>query len=109
MSDATHSRLTDLERKEIVPGLTGRFVHSESVTLAYWHFEPAVAVPVHSHEHEQIVNVLEGTFDLTVDDDTIRLEAGSVVVIPPNVPHAGRSVTTCDILDVFHPVRDDLK
>ena len=46
---------------------------------------------------------------LTVAGDTYRLESGSVVLIPPHAPHSGKSVTACRILDVFHPVREDLK
>ena len=102
-------RLKDIEEKEIVPGLTGRFIHSEHMTLAYWSFDPDVSLPRHSHEHEQIVNVLDGSFELTVDGETQRLESGSVVILPPNVKHSGRSVTQCNIIDVFHPVRDDFK
>jgi quercetin dioxygenase-like cupin family protein len=102
-------RLKDIEEREIVPGLTGRFIHSEHMTVAYWSFDPGVSLPRHSHEHEQIVNVLEGTFELTVGDAVHRLESGSVVIIPPDVPHSGRSVTQCKVIDVFHPVRDDFK
>ena len=104
-----HYRLEDIEGKQIVPGLTGRFIHSNNMTLAYWSFEPGVSLPSHSHEHEQVVNVIDGTFELTVAGETQRLESGAVVVLPPNVEHAGRSVTRCSIIDVFHPVRDDFK
>lgn len=102
-------RLRDIKEKEPVPGLTGRFVHSENMTVAYWNFEPGIAVPSHSHEHEQIVNVIEGTLDLTIEDETIRLESGSVVVIPSNAAHSGQSVTQCRVIDVFHPTREDFK
>lgn len=102
-------RLRDIEGKEILPGLIGRFVHSESMTVAYWNFEPDVSLPGHSHEHEQIVNVIEGTFELTVAGEVHRLEPGSVVVLSPNVSHSGRSITRCTVIDVFHPVRADFK
>jgi quercetin dioxygenase-like cupin family protein len=101
--------LHDIEEKEPVPGLTGRFVHSENMTLAYWNFEPDVEVPDHAHEHEQVVNIIEGTFDLTVGEETHRLEPGAVVVIPSRVTHSGRSVTGCRVIDVFYPVREDFK
>jgi len=104
-----HYKLNDMAGKEILPGLIGRFVHSDSMTVAYWSFEPEVSLPEHSHEHEQIVNVIEGTFELTVAGEVHRLEPGAVVVLPPNVSHSGRSITRCRIIDVFHPVRDDFK
>jgi quercetin dioxygenase-like cupin family protein len=101
-------QLSEIAEKQIMPGLIGRFVHSGNMTLAYWRFDPDVTVPEHAHEHEQIVNVIEGTIDLTVEGETHRLEPGSVVIIPPNASHSGRSVTSCRVIDAFHPVRQDL-
>lgn len=99
----------EIERRELVPGGYVGFVHTESMTLAYWDFDPDVLVPEHGHAHEQVTNVIEGVFDLTLEGDTMRLEAGSTVVIPPNAVHYGRSVTKCRVIDVFHPVREDYR
>ncbi len=101
--------LTEIEQRELVPGAEVGFVHCESMTLAYWHLEPGASVPEHAHPHEQVVNVIEGIFELTVDGETARLEPGSVVVIPPDASHSGNSVTECRIIDVFHPVREDYR
>jgi quercetin dioxygenase-like cupin family protein len=38
-----------------------------------------------------------------------RLTEGSVLVIPPNVPHAARALRSCRVLDVFSPVREDYR
>jgi len=102
-------QLSDVERRELVEGAEVRFVHSENMTLAYWSFEPDVLVPDHAHPHEQVTNIIEGAFDLTVEGETHRLKAGSVVVIPPNASHHGKSVTACRIIDAFHPVREDYR
>jgi quercetin dioxygenase-like cupin family protein len=66
-------------------------------------------LPEHAHPHEQVTNVIEGVFDLTVEAETTRLRAGSAVLIPPNANHSGKSVTACRIIDVFHPVREDYR
>ena len=92
-----------------MPGFRGRFVHSRHVTLAYWDVEEGATLPDHAHQHEQIVNVLEGELELTVQGKTRRFVPGAVVVIPGNVPHSGRALTPCRILDVFFPVRDDYR
>ena len=99
----------EMERRELVPGGRVGFVHTESMTLAYWDFDADVLVPEHGHPHEQVTNVIEGVFDLTVEGETMRLAAGSTVVIPPNAVHRGRSITECRIIDVFHPVREDYR
>ena len=101
--------LSEMEGKELIPGAKGRFVHSENMTLAFWEFEAGTLLPEHSHPHEQIIYVTEGVFDLAVEDETYHLEAGMVVVIPPNAHHSGTSITRCQIIDVFYPVREDFR
>jgi quercetin dioxygenase-like cupin family protein len=66
-------------------------------------------MPIHSHIHEQVAHVLKGRFELTVGDETKVLEPGIVAVIPPNLPHGGKAITDCELLDVFHPEREDYK
>lgn len=101
--------LNDLDVKKPFPGSELRLVHTGNMTFAYWSFEPGVDLPEHSHPHEQVANCLAGRFELTVDGETRELAPGDIVVVPPNVLHSGRSVTECRFLDVFHPVREDLK
>jgi quercetin dioxygenase-like cupin family protein len=66
-------------------------------------------VPEHSHIHEQIINIIEGTFELTVGSETKTVSAGHVAVVPSNIKHSLVAVTGGKILDVFYPVREDLK
>jgi quercetin dioxygenase-like cupin family protein len=101
--------LDQADPKEIVPGYRAAFVHSDTMTFAYWMVEAGADLPEHSHPHEQVSNVLEGTFELTIAGETRRLGPGTIAVIPSNVDHAGTAITDCRILDVFHPVREDYK
>ncbi len=101
--------LDSLEPREPIPGFRGRFVHSEHTTHVYWDVTAGVELPEHSHPHEQIVNMLEGTFELVVEGTSYVLDAGDVLVIPGDVPHSGRSHSDCKILDVFSPVREEYR
>ena len=101
--------LKDIDEREIVPGYRARFLHSANMTLAYWDVDPGAALPEHSHPHEQIANVLEGQFELTVAGESQILEPGQVAVIPSDVPHSGRAITACRLIDAFYPCRDDYK
>jgi quercetin dioxygenase-like cupin family protein len=102
-------RLAELDGRRLVPGAQARFVHTDNMTIAYWDFEPNVILPEHAHPHEQVANRVEGCFELTVEGEAMRLQPGSIVVIPPGATHSGRSITACRIIDVFHPVREDFR
>jgi quercetin dioxygenase-like cupin family protein len=102
-------KLSELERKELFPGARARFVHSDHMTLAHWEFEAGVLLPEHSHPHEQITNILDGVFELTIEGRPHRLEADMMAVIPPDARHSGKAITDCRLFDVFYPVREDFR
>jgi quercetin dioxygenase-like cupin family protein len=101
------TRLEDLEPREIVPGYVARFVHTDNMTFAYWTIEAGASLPSHQHPHEQVANLLEGEFELTLEGQVHILKPGTVLVIPSQAVHSGRAITDCRILDVFHPCRED--
>jgi quercetin dioxygenase-like cupin family protein len=103
------AKLTEVPSREVFPGFHGRFVHSANMTFAYWDIEEGSKVPEHSHVHEQVVNMLEGRLELTVDGKMHTLGSGQVLVIPSNAVHSGRALTPCKVLDVFSPVREDYR
>ena len=104
-----YTDLTEISSKEVLPGFHGKFVHSENMTTAYWDIVAGSEIPEHSHEQEQIVNLIEGEFELIVDGELIKLYSEGVVVIPSNVKHSGKAVSHCKLIDIFHPAREDFK
>lgn len=101
--------LASINPKEIVPGYSARFIHTENMTFSYLDVKAGAALKEHSHPHEQVAHVLEGEFELTLDGEPIRFKPGQVIVIPSNVPHSGLAITDCTLLDVFYPVREDYR
>jgi quercetin dioxygenase-like cupin family protein len=101
--------VSSLPTRELIPGHRGRFIHSAHTTHVYWQIEADAVLPEHSHPHEQIVNMLEGTYELVVGGEHFVLSAGEVLVIPGGVVHGGRAHTDCRILDVFSPVREEYR
>ena len=101
--------LPDLAPKELAPGYTARLVHSDHLTISHVSIAAGAPLPQHAHPHEQVANLIEGEFETTIAGETRVLTAGMVAVIPPNVPHSGKALTKCYILDVFYPVREDLR
>jgi len=99
--------LNQIPEIEIIPGFKVKFVYSQFMTLAHWDIKEGSFLPEHSHPHEQVSTVMEGIFELTVDDTTKTLGPGSVVVIPPNAKHSAKAISDSKVIDAFYPIRKD--
>ncbi len=99
----------DMNYRELFPGCRARLVHTEKMTISQVILDAGAVVPEHTHEHEQVSNVIQGKFEFTIGGKTHILEPGQIAVIPSNVPHVGKALTDCYIIDVFSPVREDYK
>jgi quercetin dioxygenase-like cupin family protein len=56
-----------------------------------------------------VASVIEGRFELTVAGETRVLDSSCAVVIPSMTPHSGRALTRCQLIDAFHPVREEFR
>ena len=63
--------------------------------------------PLHTHEADELIVVLEGTLEARLGDEVRRVGADHTLVIPPNMPHSFTSVGPTDArLITFFPVPD---
>ena len=101
--------VNNLKPRELIPGVCGRFINGENITWAFWEIEKDSKIPDHFHIHEQIMHVLSGDFEFTVNGITSVFSNGDTIVIPSNTPHRGKALTNCKIMDVFSPKREEYK
>ncbi|MBI3884255.1 MAG: cupin domain-containing protein [Opitutae bacterium] len=102
--------LAHLPAKEIFNGtVRGHYAHLDRSTCGEVRLEAEVDVPIHQHPHEQFTYVVSGRFQFTVGGETTVLEPGMAAIIPANVPHGGRTLTACKVVDVFAPVREEYR
>ncbi len=101
--------IKDIKAKEVVPGVTGYYVHGDQTTLGYVELKKDSIVPLHQHPQEQITYILEGELEMLINEEVCLLTAGMVHVIPSNVLHSAVAVTDCKVIDAFSPVREDYK
>lgn len=102
-------KLAEIVPKEIMPGYHGKLVHTQNMSLAFWEVDAGAKVPEHAHMNEQVMQVLEGKFEFTLDGITKTYEPGDLVIIPPHVPHSGLALTPCKLMDVFSPTREEYR
>jgi quercetin dioxygenase-like cupin family protein len=107
---APFTKLTSLPQRAILDGsIRGHYAHLPGVTVGEVHLDAGTNVPMHAHPHEQVTYVIEGRFEFTVGDETTVLEPGMVALIPGGALHGGKTLTTCRVIDVFSPARDDYR
>jgi len=105
-SGAWMGPLEDCQLYELAEGVSFRPVFGENLLLNFVTFGPERGFPEHAHPEEQFGLVLEGEMELTIAGQTRLLGKGDIYVIPPNVPHDGRTfATACLVLDIFSPPR----
>ena len=102
-----HYNLKTIEEKKLFPGFLARIIHTDLQSVSYVRCLKGAVLPTHKHREEQVLNLLEGIMDVTVEGITKRCEAGHVVCIPPNALHTVTAITECLAIDIFSPSRQD--
>lgn len=79
------------------------------MTHAHISIDAGVQLPEHHHVQEQWSHLLEGEMEFIVGGEKRHMKPGETAYIPSHVPHCGRTITECKLIDVFAPVREDWK
>jgi quercetin dioxygenase-like cupin family protein len=75
---------TELQRHDL--GIEGREAIQMRIALA-----PGVTFPNHRHPGEEIIYVLEGTFEYRLEGRPVTVGAGEVLFVPAGTVHAARN------------------
>ncbi len=109
MDTSIFRQFSDIATKEIAPGFFSKLIHTENNTINFIEVKAGCSVRRHQHVHQQCSFVIEGKFELTVNEIPQILDTGLFAVIPSNAWHSGTAITDCRLIDIFSPVRDDYK
>jgi quercetin dioxygenase-like cupin family protein len=105
-----HITWDEIELETVNPKMQRRIVTGERLTVARIYFKDGFLVPMHSHEHEQVTQVISGTLRFRLGDQhdkTVDVGPGDVIVIPSNVPHEALCIGDVEEMDTWSPRRDD--
>jgi quercetin dioxygenase-like cupin family protein len=100
----------EVELETVNPHMQRRIVTGDRLTVARIYFKDGFLVPMHSHEQEQVTQVISGAMRFTIGEDrgeTVDLGPGDVIVIPSNVPHEALCIGDVEEMDTWSPRRDD--
>lgn len=98
----------DVESTEAVEGVhLAQLAAGDRTSIQEFSIEPGAEVPEHSHEHEQIGVVVEGTLTFVVDGEERLVHAGDTFRLPSEEPHAAFNGGDVPVegYDVFAPAR----
>lgn len=104
MADYAKANVDEIETRDIEdlePGLkaVGYELRPSKMRPSVWVYDEGESNnPHHQREQEELYHVLSGRFEMTIDEETMELEAGDVVVIEPS---ATRQLTCREAGEVF--------
>lgn len=65
---------------------------TKNLSVVYFEIEPGNSLGTHTDSAEEIILVLEGKAEATVNDEKGQLSKGEMALIPTNVPHNVRNI-----------------
>jgi quercetin dioxygenase-like cupin family protein len=93
------------ESFEFVDGVRLHAIGGEQVLLCRVEYEPGKQVPWHAHEDtEQVMFILDGEVEMTIEDETATLKAGDVVVVNRGLHHKLHSENGVTFMEALAPV-----
>lgn len=96
--------------EDVNPSMSRKMVWGEKLMISRIKFKDGFLVPLHSHVHEQVTQVLSGTIRFWFGankEQVMDLHAGDVVVIPSNLPHEALMIGEVEEIDTWAPPRQD--
>jgi quercetin dioxygenase-like cupin family protein len=90
-------------------GVTRKLLsYGGNVMMAEISFEKDAVGSIHTHPHEQITYVLQGSFEFNVDGKIQKVGKGDSIYIPSNAVQGVKSLEENSMLvDIFTPMRED--
>ncbi len=90
--------LTDLVDYAAGSIVSRTLAENDAGTLTLFAFDAGQGLSQHSAHFDAIVQVLDGQAELTIGGEAVPAEAGQLVIMPANVPHALKATTPFKML-----------
>jgi len=105
--DTVKTSWRNLQEERLTDELSRQVIHGEQATLARLTLKAGGGISRHFHVNEEYAWVLSGALEYRLDERTVVVRAGEIVVVPANVPHAIVAPEDAVCVYFFAPVRED--
>lgn len=102
------THLFDEKKLVLFPGIDAQIFAGRQAMVMRVLLEQGAIATAHAHPHEQISVVLQGEVEFTIGEEKKTLKVGDAVVIPGDSVHSTKAIVQSEMLEIFHPVREDL-
>jgi quercetin dioxygenase-like cupin family protein len=76
------------------PGWRGRTFDSPSMTFVQYEFDAGASIHEHHHPEEEVWQIIEGELEISIGGKAQRAGPGFAGIVPPNVLHSVRAITS---------------
>jgi len=104
-SAARLHRWDEIALEKVTEMLSRKIVSGEREMLVQVYVKRGCLVPLHAHESEQMVYVLQGALKFLIGGDEITVREGEVLHIPSGIDHQAEALEDTFELDFFSPIR----
>ncbi len=100
---------SDKEYRDLGGGVRRKVLaYSEKLMNVELLFEKGAKGEMHSHPHEQIGYIIEGSLVYHEEGkEDVTLNTGDCYYVAPNVSHGIDCLTDVKLMDIFTPMRED--
>lgn len=84
------NNITKYEEKSVV---STELIKKESGTVTMFAFDENEGLSEHSAPFDALVQVIDGSVEIKIDNEYYKLSAGEIIIMPANIPHALHAIT----------------
>ncbi|MEO8480745.1 MAG: cupin domain-containing protein [Acidobacteriota bacterium] len=100
MLDVTLFRWDELALDKVTEMVARKTVSGADLTLTQAYFKKGAVVPLHRHDGERLIYVLQGALRAHVGATDVTVREGDVLVVPADVAHQAESLDDTFVLTV---------
>jgi unsaturated pyranuronate lyase len=97
----------DLKVIDRLPGWKGRLFHTASMTFAHYDFTAGSTIHEHFHPRRRCTRSSRANLSWRSTESKHVVRPGIVAIVPSNVRHSVRALTSGRVIIVDHPTRPE--